>query len=100
MNQAEVNNESHNKFDNLKESSENEVDEVAGQEASRNLFLPITSINYNEISKRCLLETLFIPDATFEQAANLHLELQFEYWNHVNLVLFAYGQKKSFIWRI
>ncbi|CAG8842078.1 39916_t:CDS:2, partial [Gigaspora margarita] len=76
---------------------QNEVNEVASQEASRNLFLPVTSINCNEISKRYLLETLSIPDAAFEQVANLHLGLQFEYWDHINLVLLAYGQKKDAI---
>ncbi|CAG8853703.1 32279_t:CDS:1, partial [Gigaspora margarita] len=50
-------------------------DKVATQKASENLFLPITSINCNRISKRCPLEILSIPNAAFEQAANLHLGL-------------------------
>ncbi|KAF0548423.1 hypothetical protein F8M41_026128 [Gigaspora margarita] len=101
MSQDDVNNESHNEFNNLKEeSSENEADEVANQEASENLFLLVTSVTRKEISKRRPLETLSIPDAAFEQAVNLYVELQFEHWDYVNLVLLAYGQKEGFAWRI
>ncbi|CAG8818152.1 18184_t:CDS:1, partial [Gigaspora rosea] len=57
----------------------NEVNEVASQEASRDLFLPIILINRNGISKRYPLETLFISDSAYEQAANLYLELQLEH---------------------
>ncbi|CAG8773529.1 12442_t:CDS:2, partial [Gigaspora rosea] len=73
-------NVSHNEFENSEEElSKNEVGEIASQEAFRDLFLPVISINCNGISKRCPLETLSIPDFAFEQAANLHLELQFEH---------------------
>ncbi|CAG8493050.1 17701_t:CDS:2 [Gigaspora rosea] len=98
MSQADV---SHNEFDNSEEeSSENEVGEVASQEASRDLFLPVISINRNGISKWRPLEKLSIPDSAFEQASNLRVGLQFEHWDHANLVLLAYRQKEGFAWRI
>ncbi|CAG8804663.1 7501_t:CDS:2, partial [Racocetra persica] len=71
-----ANNENHNEFNNLKEESselsQNEANEVASQEVSKDFLLPITSINRNKISKRRLLETLSIPHIAFEQAANIH----------------------------
>jgi hypothetical protein len=43
------------------------------------------------ISKRRLLETLCIPDNTFELASKLYIEMQFDYWNYyTNLVLLVY----------
>ncbi|RIB23169.1 hypothetical protein C2G38_896146 [Gigaspora rosea] len=107
MSQADVGNESNNEFYSEEESndpffqlSQNEDSEVAGQEASEDLFLPAISVNRNGISKRRPLETLSIPDAAFKQAANLHDGLRFEHWDHAYSVLLDYGQKEGFAWRI
>ncbi|CAG8671259.1 4332_t:CDS:2 [Cetraspora pellucida] len=80
MSQTGVNNESHDEFDNLEEESsklsQNKANEVTSEEVSEDLSLSITSIN----------------------PANLHMRLQFEHWDYVNLVLLAYGQKEGFAW--
>ncbi|CAG8621774.1 12632_t:CDS:2 [Funneliformis mosseae] len=52
------------------------------------------------ISKRSLLESLNIPDTAFEQASRLCVGMQFDHWNHANLVLLTYGQQTGFVWRI
>ncbi|CAG8484806.1 11795_t:CDS:2 [Cetraspora pellucida] len=82
MSQTGVNNESHDKFDNLEEElsklSQNKADEVTSEEVFEDLSLSITSIN----------------------SANLYMGLQFEHWGHVNLILLAYRQKERFAWRI
>ncbi|KAF0464853.1 hypothetical protein F8M41_026413 [Gigaspora margarita] len=71
MSQDDINNESHYKFDNSgEESNKNKANEVANQEAFMDLFLPITSVTFNKISKRWPLKKLSIPDTTFEQVAN------------------------------
>ncbi|CAG8534778.1 7811_t:CDS:2 [Cetraspora pellucida] len=82
MSQTNVNNENHNKFDNLEEElseiSQNEADKVANQ-VFKDFVLSVILISHNEISKKCLLKTLSISYIAFEQAANLHIELQFEH---------------------
>ncbi|CAG8751413.1 7519_t:CDS:2, partial [Rhizophagus irregularis] len=52
------------------------------------------------ISKGRSLEKLIIPDSAFDQASKLSVGMQFENWNHANLVLLAYGQQIGFVWRI
>ncbi|CAG8614035.1 8406_t:CDS:2, partial [Funneliformis caledonium] len=52
------------------------------------------------ISKRSPLESLNIPDTVFEQASRLCVGMQFDHWNHANLVLLTYGQQTGFVWRI
>ncbi|CAG8728668.1 2480_t:CDS:1, partial [Cetraspora pellucida] len=74
-------------------SSQNEVNEVASIETPSDLFsqqMPAISITCNGISKRRPHETLSIPSTAFEQALNLYVRLQFDHWEHVNLVLLAY----------
>ncbi len=52
------------------------------------------------VRKGRLLEKLIIPDSAFDQASRLNVGMQFENWNHANLVLLAYGQQIGFVWRI
>ena len=52
------------------------------------------------ISKERLPKKLIIPDGIFDQASNLRVGMEFENWNHANLVLLAYGKQIGFVWRI
>ncbi|PKY60070.1 hypothetical protein RhiirA4_483348, partial [Rhizophagus irregularis] len=54
-----------------------------------------TNIEYNYLNN----QNESSEDA-FDQASKLSVGMQFENWNHANLVLLAYGQQIGFVWRI
>ncbi|CAG8634757.1 19768_t:CDS:2, partial [Gigaspora rosea] len=52
------------------------------------------------ISKKRPQAALSIPESAFEEASRLDVGMQFENWEHLNLVLMAYGKQTGFIWQI
>src|SRR5439155_6550965 len=72
------------------------------EEVSRSPFqIPtLTSLSREGISKRRPLEQLTIPETAFEQASKLCVGMQFDNWNHANLVFLAYAKQTGFVWRI
>lgn len=81
------------KFD-VENDYSNEQDETFGES-------PIQQTpTRSGISKERLPKKLIIPDGIFDQASNLRVGMEFENWNHANLVLLAYGKQIGFVWRI
>ena len=77
-----------------------EYDYLNEEDPSKESSIKQTLSSRDGISKGRSLEKLTIPDLAFDQASRLSVGMQFENWNHANLVLLAYGKQTGFVWRI